>query len=283
MKKKKSSAPPSSLSNLATGDEAHPAADYAKAFYDATGLDLGFVREGREGDFLRSIHADYCKSMAHSSGELEICYRFFQSLCESARNAGVEKLVTSDCPFGRSCSAALLSNEPGQRSYMIFGRSLIRGHGLQVGGADDSPAIPLEIYQAAMRIISLSMPLLRRRMRNEYRIPSSRLSRLVAEARDFVEEHFAERISAAEVAAHLRVGPNYLSLQYRKEIGITLHADVARKRLHLAEDLLRDTTMPIHEICHKSGHGSFSQFNRLFRACYGASPTEYRAQLLADC
>lgn len=281
MKANKSSTHQQCLGGPATGDEAHPAADYAEAFFNATGLDLGFVREGREEDFLRSIHSDYCKAMTHNAEELEMCYRFFQSLCELARNAGVEKLVSMSCPFGRSCSAALLSNESGQRSYLVFGRSLIKGHGLQVGLAGDSPMISLEVYQAAMRIISFSMPLLRRRLRDEYRIPSSQLSRLVAEARDFVEAHFRERIAVSDVAAHAGVGANYLSLQYRKEIGITPHADIARKRLHFAEDLLRETSKSITEICVESGHGSFSQFNRLFRACYGVSPVEYRAHLAA--
>jgi AraC-like DNA-binding protein len=118
-------------------------------------------------------------------------------------------------------------------------------------------------------------------LRNEYRIPSSQLPRLVAEARDFVEAHFRERIGASDVATHVGVGANYLSLQYRKEIGITPHADIARKRLHLAEDLLRETTKSVTEICFESGHGSFSQFNRLFRACYGVPPAEYRAYLAA--
>ena len=281
MKTNKSSTHQQCLGGPATGDEAHPAADYAEAFFNATGLDLGFVREGREEDFLRSIHSDYCKSMTHNAEELVLCYRFFQSLCELARNAGVEKLVTASCPFGRSCSAALLSNEPGQASYLVFGRSLLKGHGLQLGHAGDPSTISLEVYQAAMRIISLSMPMLRRRLRDEYRIPSSQLSRLVAEARDFIEARFCERIGVAEVAAHVGVGSKYLSLQYRKEIGITPHADLARKRLHLAEDLLQEAGKSITEICVESGHGSFSQFNRLFRESYGLSPTEYRAHLAA--
>ncbi len=272
-----------SLGDTSTDNEAHPAANYAEVFFNATGLDLGFVREGREEDFLRSIHADYCKAMTHNAQDYQMCYRFFQSLCKMARNAGVEKLVNASCPFGRNCSAALLSNVSGQRSYLIFGRSLIKGHGLQVGLAGDSPMISLQVYQAALRIISLSMPLLRRRLRDEYRIPSSQLSRSVAKARDFIETHYRERIGIADIAAHADVGPNYLALRYRKEIGITPHADLTRKRLHFAEDLLRETTKPIAEICVESGHGSLSQFIRLFHACYGVPPSVYREHLTAGC
>lgn len=260
-------------------DVAHPAADYAEAFFLATGLDLGFVREGSEEDFLRSIHAGYCKSMTHAAVELEACYRFFQTLVELARKAGVERLVSLSCPFGRACSAALLCHEPGQRSYLVFGRSLIRGSGDSLGSVGVFPEISLEIYQAAMRIISYSMPMLRRRLRDEYRIPSARLSPVVAAARDFIESNFRRRVSMADIAEAAGVSVSCVSQLYREEIGITPHADLARKRLHDAEDQLRGTDKPVIVISAESGHGSISQFNRLFRSCYGLSPGAYREKL----
>lgn len=260
-------------------DVEHPAAGYAEAFFLATGLDLGFVREGSEEDFLRSIHSGYCKSMAHAAAEFEACYRFFQTLVERARQAGVEKLVSLSCPFGRTCSAALLCDEPGQRSYLIFGRSLISRSGEPAGSAGGFPVISLEIYQAAMRIVSFSMPLLRRRLRNEYRIPSALLTPVVAMARDFIESNFRRRVSMADIAAAAGVSVSRLSQLYRKEIGMTPHADLARKRLHDAEDQLRGTDKPVLVISAESGHGSISQFNRLFSTCYGLSPGAYRQKL----
>lgn len=255
-------------------------ASYANAFFQATGIDLSLVQEGDKGDFLRSIHSPHCRKMTLSQPRSEECYRFFQSICESARKAGRGKMVNEICPFGRQCGAALLDDDPERKSYLVFGRVLVR----EASEDATSQVLPAGCYRSAMQVLNLSMPVLKQELRKAYQTPASELSGTVAHARGFIESNFQYGIGCGDIASAVGVSEDHLSRLFRKELGTSLSSFIGKMRMNYAEDLLRETEKNITEVCFESGYGSLSQFNRVFKARFATSPTQFRKwiQLSAD-
>ena len=68
----------------------------------------------------------------------------------------------------------------------------------------------------------------------------------------------------------------YLNRLFKRHTGITLHRALADIRLKNAEELLKQTTLPVELVQQKSGFGSRSQFCTAFYRKTGMTPTEYR-------
>ena len=64
---------------------------------------------------------------------------------------------------------------------------------------------------------------------------------------------------------------------FRDVVGVTPHRYVVELRTSHAARLLRDTPVPVTDICFDSGFGSMPSFYAAFRAAYGMTPGAYRA------
>jgi AraC-like DNA-binding protein len=64
---------------------------------------------------------------------------------------------------------------------------------------------------------------------------------------------------------------------FRDVAGVTPHRYVVELRTSHAARLLRDTLVPVTDICFDSGFGSMPSFYAAFRAAYGMTPGAYRA------
>lgn len=94
---------------------------------------------------------------------------------------------------------------------------------------------------------------------------------------DIIHKNVTNRdLSAKFIAEQLNMSPRHL---YRKinEIGTNSIADMIKEyRLHIAKDLLLNTTMTIDEIIYKSGYANRAPFFKAFADKYGCTPKEYR-------
>lgn len=100
----------------------------------------------------------------------------------------------------------------------------------------------------------------------------------VAAALREIEENYREA-SLSDVARECRVGLSYLSAEIRRATGNTFQELLRQKRMDCAARLLRETRMPVQEICAAVGYENTSYFHRMFRRQYGKTPREYRMQL----
>ncbi len=96
-------------------------------------------------------------------------------------------------------------------------------------------------------------------------------------ARQFIEEHSADKLSLAKVAKAVKISPNHLSEKFKTVTGLKFVDYVARTRIEKARQLLRNGDFRISEIAFAVGFQSLSQFNRVFKKLHKKSPTEYRA------
>jgi AraC-like DNA-binding protein len=89
----------------------------------------------------------------------------------------------------------------------------------------------------------------------------------------YVDRHFREPLTLAEVAARAHLSPNYFSERFRQYTGTSFQLYLQECRLRFARSLLASTSLGVTEACHAAGFNSLSHFGRVFRRRYGVSPS----------
>jgi signal transduction histidine kinase/AraC-like DNA-binding protein len=105
---------------------------------------------------------------------------------------------------------------------------------------------------------------------------STEAQRLVRQAMAYIHEHYADSISRADLARHVALSEDYLTLCFRKELGVTPITYLNRYRVNQARQLLTDTGKSVTEIALEVGFSDSGYFSRVFRREVGLSPEAYR-------
>ena len=92
----------------------------------------------------------------------------------------------------------------------------------------------------------------------------------------YMQTNFDRPLLNTELSTIFGYHPIYLNRLFKRHTGITLHRALADIRLKNAEELLKQTTLPVELVQQKSGFGSRSQFCTAFYRKTGMTPTEYR-------
>jgi AraC-like DNA-binding protein len=95
----------------------------------------------------------------------------------------------------------------------------------------------------------------------------------------FIARNYTSRIQVKDVAACVRLHPDYAATLFRKTFGTTLNALITRHRIAHAQRRLITSSERIVNIAHDSGFDSLSRFNRAFKEIAGVTPREYRKTL----
>ena len=89
----------------------------------------------------------------------------------------------------------------------------------------------------------------------------------------YVDRHFRESLTLADVAARAHLSPNYFSERFRQYTGTSFQLYLQECRLRFARSLLASTSLSVSEVCHAAGFNSLSHFGRAFRRRYGVAPS----------
>ena len=100
--------------------------------------------------------------------------------------------------------------------------------------------------------------------------------RQVLQAARYINEHFRQQISAADIAAASGFSPNYLSRKFREAAGIGVHDYLVFIRLRNAAFELITTDDSVTDIALRSGFSDSNYFKDVFKKKYGITPREYR-------
>ncbi|MBW3078690.1 AraC family transcriptional regulator [Bifidobacterium simiiventris] len=136
-------------------------------------------------------------------------------------------------------------------------------------------------YIRDMRINEKLGTLLTFIMEESWNPPDSRLIKKQVElcdVRDWLNDHFTERITLDSLAARFFVNKYYLSRIFKESFGMTITDYVRYKRATEAKRLLRFTDLGIDEIAAEVGVHDANYFSRMFRKIEGMSPRDYRAK-----
>ena len=100
--------------------------------------------------------------------------------------------------------------------------------------------------------------------------------RQVLLAARYINEHFRQQISAADIAAAAGFSPNYLSRKFREAAGIGVHDYLVFIRLRSAAFELISTNDSVTDIALRNGFSDSNYFKDVFKKNYGMTPREYR-------
>lgn len=95
---------------------------------------------------------------------------------------------------------------------------------------------------------------------------------------EYIDEHFTETISTAELAQRFSYEKTYFCRKFRQQMGYTISEYVNLIRLETACGLLVSTNNQIVNIAQSVGFEDANYFTRQFRLYYGMSPSEFRSK-----
>lgn len=104
--------------------------------------------------------------------------------------------------------------------------------------------------------------------------------RVIYDVDRYIQDHYAQEISIADIARHVYLTPTYLCYLYKKNTGKTLNASLTEVKMEKAKELLADHSLKLSDIAGMLGYSSPSYFTRAFLKHFGLSPTAYRNQRL---
>lgn len=98
----------------------------------------------------------------------------------------------------------------------------------------------------------------------------------VEHARQFIEQHYAENITLADVADHLALHPNYVSTLFKKDFGVSFSQHLRHLRIEEACRAIRESDEKLYIIAANVGYDDPASFGRAFREEMNCSPREYK-------
>lgn len=101
-------------------------------------------------------------------------------------------------------------------------------------------------------------------------------SKPIIECMEYINTHLHEAISVGELARMVRLNESYLSVLFKREVGVNLTEYVILKRMEAAANMLRYSEFSLSEISDILHFSSYSHFARTFRRYFDTSPKRYR-------
>jgi AraC-like DNA-binding protein len=105
-------------------------------------------------------------------------------------------------------------------------------------------------------------------------LPKWRLKR----AFDYIEEHLAEPVTLADVAAFAGLSRMYFAAQFRAATGLRPHEYLLRRRIERAQDLLSTSCLTLVEVALSVGFQTQAHFTTVFKRFVGETPHQWRRQ-----
>ncbi len=102
---------------------------------------------------------------------------------------------------------------------------------------------------------------------------------IVAEALRFMRAYACQEIRALDVARHVNVSRRYLEQQFRQVVGRSIHTEILRLRLEMAQRLLGETDWKLQSVAQRSGFKQAAHLSAVFYEKLGMRPGEYRRRV----
>ncbi|WP_165186025.1 helix-turn-helix domain-containing protein [Caulobacter soli] len=96
----------------------------------------------------------------------------------------------------------------------------------------------------------------------------------------YVDDHLAERISLATVAAVARLSTSHFSRSFSKSLGSPFLQFLAQRRVAHAQTLMATTDRRLCDIALACGFADQSHFSRTFSRLAGESPAQWRRRTI---
>ncbi|MFC6333449.1 response regulator [Paenibacillus septentrionalis] len=98
------------------------------------------------------------------------------------------------------------------------------------------------------------------------------------DVKSYIEQHAKEPLMLEELAGVFFVSKEYLSKQFKQELGISVTDYIMQLRMEEARLKIEEGKLSIKEIAESIGYEDISYFYRVFRKYFGIAPGEMRKQ-----
>nr|WP_312579276.1 helix-turn-helix domain-containing protein [Sedimentibacter sp.] len=93
---------------------------------------------------------------------------------------------------------------------------------------------------------------------------------------EYIEAHYAEKITLDILAKHTNLSSPYLSKMIKKETGVSLMDNINRIRVEQSKKLLLSTNLSSYEVASRVGFSYQNHFASTFKKFTGFAPTDFR-------
>jgi AraC-like DNA-binding protein/ligand-binding sensor protein len=268
--------------------------EFQRDFEILSGMRLAFVDELGMGDESATSGTQMCSAIAESAAGRAMCARLRHGLFASA----AEHPACAMCDAGMAEVVVPLRISGIPAGFFVFGgvavqvpdlparhrvRHLLRKAGVEIDDAridhllDDSPVLPRESLAAYQRIAHLAAKQIALKVTDQLADPEARMPPAVTKACGLIRARaMVEDVSLGLVARLCGVSEGHLSRLFHRATGLTFREYVAQVRIEHAKALLLHSGKGVTEIAYESGFQSLSQFHRVFRKAFGATPGAMR-------
>lgn len=111
---------------------------------------------------------------------------------------------------------------------------------------------------------------------------ASNCSKLVLDLLYYLQSHYTEKITLHTLSQTFHTNRTSLINEFKKYTNLSLNRYLMQLRIQVASSLLRDTELPIAEICERTGFSDVSYFSKAFKKEVCLSPSEYRTKYCID-
>jgi len=142
----------------------------------------------------------------------------------------------------------------------------------------------MKLLQDRMECVDMEMPaigakkdvdLIKRKKEVPGCVPQS-VTKEVEAALQYINKHYMDNLSLAEVADAVYLSSSYLSRLFKREVGVNFSSYLLHKKLDEAKRLLKDTEIPICNISSSLSFSDASYFCKVFKKYFGFTPKGYR-------
>lgn len=100
----------------------------------------------------------------------------------------------------------------------------------------------------------------------------------VGRIRDYIEAHIETELTREQLGKALFMNPDYVARIFREKQGQSLNDYIRNRRIARAKKLLRETDLPLSDICALIGYSYNTYFFNTFKKATGVSPNDYRSK-----
>lgn len=97
----------------------------------------------------------------------------------------------------------------------------------------------------------------------------------VEKAKKYIESHYNQDITLQEVATVVDMNPNYFSLLFKEEIGLTYIKYLTKYRMEQAKIMLKEGRK-ISDVSEEVGYLTYRHFSEVFKKYTGMTPKQYK-------
>lgn len=99
--------------------------------------------------------------------------------------------------------------------------------------------------------------------------------KLIRDVKEYVQKHYEEEFTLAEIADSLYVNRNYLSQLFKRVTAESFVSYLNNYRIDKAKELLREKQYMVYEVSEMVGYQNPTYFSQVFKSITGVSPSDY--------